>query len=169
MVNPCIFLKNIHIMRTFLTLISALLFLNVLFAQNNAVKITNLETNEVILLQEGQRIRVITVEGRKHSGKLNILEDGSIIVHKTQLTLNQIEKMKPHPLGQTIITSFIFVYLGVGIAVSGLAIALFTDVPAIGYGTAIAGLGISYFGFTGVNFMKGYHIADGYSYQLVKI
>ncbi len=156
-------------MSKFLTLIAALFFLNVLFAQNNAIKITNPNTDEVILLQEGQRIRVNTIEGRKHSGKLNILDDGSIIVHRTQLTLDQIEKMKPHPLSQTIATSIIFVYVGLGVTFGSLLVAALTNTPVVAYVGGIGGLGITYFGFTGVNFMKGYHIADGYSYQLVKI
>lgn len=155
-------------MKTILFIAISFLFLNVLHAQNNAIKITNLETNEIVVLNEGQRIRVTTVEGRKHSGKLQILDDNSIIVHKTQLTLSEIEKMKSHPLGQTIITSFIFIYVGFGLTVTGLLIGAFSDVPAA-YAAAIPGLGITYFGFTGVNILQGYHIADGYSYELVKI
>lgn len=155
-------------MKTILFIAISFLFLNVLHAQNNAIKITNLETNEIVVLNEGQRIRVTTVEGRKHSGKLQILDDNSIIVHKTQLTLSEIEKMKAHPLGMTIITSFVFVYIGSAIAGISALVAILGSEPIALVGL-IPGGALLYGGFTGTNILQGYHIADGYSYELVKI
>lgn len=155
-------------MKNILILACSLFFINMLSAQNNAIKITDLITNDVILLEDGQRVRVTTLEGKKHSGVLRILEDNSIVVHHTQLTLDQIKKMKAHPLLLTIVTSALFVYTGLITTGASLLIASYGG-ELIGLVGLIPGAGLLYGGFTGTNILQGYSIYDDYSFELVKI
>ncbi len=155
-------------MKNILILACALFFINLLSAQNNAIKITDIITNDIIILEAGKRIRVTTVEGKKHSGVLRILEDNSIVVHNTQLTLDQISKMKPHPLLLTVVTSALFVYTGLITAGLSLIIASFGG-EAIGLVGLIPAAGLLYGGIKGTNILQGYSITDDYSFELVKI
>lgn len=154
-------------MKNTILLVLTLVFTNILVAQNNAIKITNLETSEVKVLEEGQRIRVTTTEGKKHSGKLDILDDGSIMVHFTKLRLDEIEKMKWHPWAMTAIQSVFFVYVGSIVFLGSIAVGLLGE--PLAFIGIIPGGAMLYGGITGINVLQGYHIADGYRYELVRI
>lgn len=155
-------------MKNVALLIFSLLFTSILYAQNNAIKITNMVTNEVITIEQNTRIRVKTVDGDKYSGLFTIQNDNSLRVDGHLLSLDQIEKIKRHPLLLNLAISIPIVYIGLITTGVGALVAAFSNEPAL-YALIVPGALITYFGFTGPNPLPAFKIVDDWHYELVNI
>tara|TARA_B100001059_G_C17287424_1_gene311110 strand:- start:65 stop:418 length:354 start_codon:yes stop_codon:yes gene_type:complete len=96
-------------MKKLLLLIIGLFFINVAMSQNNALKITNLNTNKEKIIKENRRIKLKTSDGRKIKGRFKVENNSNIIIDDVRINLTDIEELKRNPLLTSILTSLIYV------------------------------------------------------------
>lgn len=147
-------------MKKHLFVFVALFFFTTVFSQNGFVKITNEESGKTVLLKEKSRIRIKTFDGKRISGRFQIINDSTMLLKKKEISLVNIKKIKRNPLAMTIATDVVLFYTG-AIVIGVLAISEATAAAAIvgGGGTALAMI-------LGPNFLKGYS-ADKYKVEFV--
>lgn len=159
---------KLNLMKNVALLFFALFCTQFLFAQANALKLTNTETEEVIIISENKRVRVKTIDGKKYSGKFTLQDSSSILVDKHLVTLDELVKIKRHPLVQNIFVSSLFIFHGLVFTAVGIDLVLLSGLPILAL-TAIPGVALTYFGFTGPNLKKAYKVAGNWKYELVTI
>lgn len=159
---------KLNLMKNIALLFFALFVTQLLFAQANALKLTNTETEEVIIIPENKRVRVKTVDGKKYSGRFTVQDSSSILVDKHLVTLDELVKIKRHPLVQNIIVSSLFIWSGLVFTVVGLWMVSWSGQPILAL-AGLPGVTLTYFGFTGPNLKKAYKVAGNWKYELVTI
>lgn len=151
-----------------------LFFLTFSFAQTHTLHITNTETQKERLIKEYKRIRAKTVTGEKFQGRFTIIDENTIALEGITLTLSEIEKIKRHPLFNTIFIKSNLVHIGgvslfLGILGTGLSSAS-NDQGTINYGFVIGGAVILAGGIYGAikspNLNKGYHINKKWKFSI---
>ena len=140
-------------MKKILFVLVALLFTSLIFSQNSTVKITNQKTGTTRVFQEKSRIRIKTIDGKKITGRFQILNDSTMLLKGKEVSLSDIAKIKRNPLVMTVATDVVFFYAGA----TAIAVIAFLGGPApaaiIGGGGTIAAM------LLGPNFLKGYPIS----------
>ena len=137
-------------MKKILFVLVAMLFASLVFSQNSAVKITNQKTGTTRLFKEKTRIRIKTVEGKRITGRFQILNDSTMLVKGKVINLSEIAKIKRNPLLMTVATDVVLFYTA-AVAVAIIAFAGGTA-PA-----AIFGVGATFTTMIlGPNVLKGY-------------
>jgi hypothetical protein len=119
-----------------------------------------------IIIKENKRIRIKTVDGQKISGRFKIIGKETILIKKKKIELANIEKIKRNPLLISIITNGLFIYVGAGITIVGVAVGGITSQSSL-FLLAIPGAGMIYSGIKSPNFLKGYKKDNKWKYQLI--
>lgn len=146
-------------------LLLSLLFINVFFSQENLLKIANVVSNEETTIKENKRIRVITADGKKLSGRFHIVDENSIMIKNTVINLDSIVKLKRHPLLLSLITDYHFIYFGSIIVGAAIIVAAYAqEVGVLVF--AIPGILMIHAGWKGVNFLGSYKIKDNWKYEI---
>ena len=141
-------------MKKVLFTLVALLFTSLIFSQNSTVKITNQKTGITKIFQEKSRIRIKTLDGKKITGRFQILNDSTMLLKGTVISLADITKIKRNPLMLTIATDVVLFVVGVTTA-GGLSYnAGRVSAPAAIALAATAGIMV-----IGPNILKGYPIS----------
>lgn len=136
-------------MQKLIIVLVAILFSSLIFSQNAVINISNQKTGVTLILQEKSRIRIKTVDGKKITGRFQILNDSTLLLRGKEISLANIKKIKRNPLAMTIATDVILFVVG----------GTITAVTAFSDGTEIAVLlGTTTLGtmLLGPNFLKGY-------------
>lgn len=136
-------------MQKLIIVLVAILFSSLTFSQNAVINISNQKTGVTLILQEKSRIRIKTVDGKKITGRFQILNDSTLLLSGKEISLANIKKIKRNPLAMTIATDVILFVVG----------GTITAVTAFSDGTEIAVLlGTTTLGtmLLGPNFLKGY-------------
>lgn len=136
-------------MQKLIIVLVAILFSSLIFSQNAVINISNQKTGVTLILQEKSRIRIKTVDGKKITGRFQILNDSTLLLSGKEISLANIKKIKRNPLAMTIATDVILFVVG----------GTITAVTAFSDGTEIAVLlGTTTLGtmLLGPNFLKGY-------------
>lgn len=115
--------------KLFLLIISVFCF-NVATSQNNAIKITNLNSNKEKIIKENRRIKLKTSDGRKIKGRFKVENNSTIIINDLQINLADIEELKRNPLFTSIFTSGFLIYGGAITAGFGFLIGALVDTTA---------------------------------------
>ncbi|MFN2396968.1 MAG: hypothetical protein ABR597_14910 [Bacteroidales bacterium] len=152
--------------KIFLILIS-LFFFNQLIAQNQAIKITNINTNKEKIIKENKRIKLKTFDGRKIKGRFMIENDSTIIVDNVQIELSDIDALKRNPLLTSILISGSLIYGGVLTAGFGVIIGVWIDSTA--FWLAIPAAGMIYTGIKSPNFNKNHKTDKGWKFEIINI
>ena len=137
-------------MKKFLFVLAAILSSNLIFSQNAAVKIVDQKTGNTIIIQEKSRIRIKTFDGKRITGRFQILNDSTMLLKGKEISLENIKKIKRNPLVMTIATDVVVLFVG-GTVTAILAFSG-TTAPAVifGGGGSLAAM------ILGPNFLKGY-------------
>ncbi|WP_339663156.1 hypothetical protein [uncultured Polaribacter sp.] len=146
----------------------AFFFMHSTFSQERFIKITNQISKKEIIIKENKRIRVKTIDGNKFSGRFKIVNNGTILIDDQEIDLENIEKIKRDALLVSVFTNGFLVYIGTGVAITGVFIAIFTSNPAATL-LIIPGAGLVYGGFKSPNFLKGFKKTSDWSYELITI
>lgn len=111
-------------------------------AQQKAIEITNINTAKIKVYEENQRIKVRTLDGKKHVGNLTFSDNETIIINDQSIKMDSILSIKKQPklLGTirtvVLITGLAIVGSSIIVAASGgnAAFLLFT----VGSGVTIS-------------------------------
>ena len=137
-------------------LITSLFFVNLIFSQNNVVKIVEEKTGNTILIKEISRIRVKTFDGKRITGRFKIINDSTMLLKGKEISLTNIKKIKRNPLAMTVATDVALLVVGGSISV----IAIYVGGAAPG---------IIFSGGTLATMVLGPNILKGYSSNKYKI
>ena len=151
-------------MRILLILFISSFFSNLIFAQEGVLKIVNQTSEKEILIKENKRIK--TIEGQKISGRFRIIGKETILIRKKKIKLADIEKIKRNPLLVSIVTNGLFIYVGAGIAIVGVAVGGITNQSSL-FLLTIPGVGMIYNGIKSPNLLKGYKKDSNWKYELI--
>ena len=151
-------------MKTLLTLAIVVFFLNSSYAQEKFLKISNLKKE--ILIKEGKRVRVKTVQGGKISGKLQIVDDNTILVKNIKISIGDILKIKRNPLALTILSTGLFVFSS--LYTLGIAILIEAFVGNGGILLTIPAAAFFYISTKPPNLLKGYKNTDGWNIKVIE-
>lgn len=154
-------------MKKILLILISLFFFNQLIAQNQAIKITNINTNKEKIIEENKRIKLKTFDGRKIKGRFMIENDSTIIVDNVRIQLSDIDALKRNPLLTSILTSGFLIYGGVLTAGFGVIIGVWVDSTA--FWLAIPAAGMIYTGIKSPNFNKNHKTDRGWKFEIIKI
>jgi hypothetical protein len=84
------------------------------FSQQKAIEVTNIQTGKVKVFAENQRIKIRTLDGKKHVGNLKILDSLSFTVNNQSVKIESLKSIKLQPKTLATIKTVVFA--------SGLAI-----------------------------------------------
>ena len=84
------------------------------FSQQKAIEDTNIQTGKVKVFTENQRIKIRTLDGKKHVGNLKILDSLSFMVNNQSVKIESLKSIKLQPKTLATIKTVVFA--------SGLAI-----------------------------------------------
>jgi hypothetical protein len=153
-------------MKALLLVYLCFLSFNFLNAQKRHLKITNDVSLEEVIINEGKRIRIYSNDGKKLSGKFNIVDDTSILIKKSKVAIQDIVLIKKHPLAQTLIGNVLLIGGGAAVALIGVAVADYAK-DAFPLVLLIPAGGMIYMGIATPNIMKAYRKRDNWKYQIV--
>jgi hypothetical protein len=133
-------------------------------AQEMSILVQNKNSEKSIYLEQNKRIKVVTTDGRRYFGRFTVVDDKTISINNTLISLTSIEKIKRKSLVSTIATPIVC-YVAVYLILGGTAVA------AIG-GRSFApiGLGLISTGFAlpPIALISNKHPKDQWRYTLVE-
>jgi hypothetical protein len=148
----------------FLLIISAFFF-NVVIAQNNAIKITNLNTNKEKVFKENRKIKLKTSDGQKIKGRFIVENNNTIIIDDVRINLTDIEELKRNPLLTSILISGFLIYGGAITVGFAVLIGVFADSSA--FWLPIPAAGMIYTGIKSPNLNKNHKIDKGWKFEII--
>lgn len=89
------------------------------FSQQKAIEITNIKTGKVLFFEENQRVKIRTLDGKKHIGNLKISDSLSFTVNNQSVKMDSLQSIKKQPKKLATIKT---VVLATGLAVVGTSI-----------------------------------------------
>ncbi|MES2543935.1 MAG: hypothetical protein V4548_03555 [Bacteroidota bacterium] len=146
-------------------LLISLFFITLCYSQENFLKITNSATQEESIIKENKRIRILTVDGKKLSGKFSIVDENSIMIKNTVVNIDQIVKLKRHPLGLILFTDYIFIYTGAIVVALAVLVAGLSGEPGLIL-LAAPGVFLIHAGSKGVNILGSYKTKQNWKYEI---
>ena len=114
---------------------------NSLFSQEQGILLEKKNSERIDFLKEHKRVKVVTTNGKELYGRFSILNDSTIAINSTTISLKSIAKIKRKSM-TSLITSPVVPIIGVIFILGGTAVA------ATGCSGAIAGVGMISSGFT---------------------
>ena len=154
-------------MKKIFLIIIGLFFFNLLVAQNQAIKITNINTNKEKIIKENKRIKLKTFDGQKVKGRFKIENNSTIIVDNVRIDLSDIDALKRNPLLTSIFTSGFLIYGGAIAAGFGVLIGVLVDSTA--FWLTIPAAGMIYTGIKSPNFNKNHKTDKGWKFEIITI
>ena len=154
-------------MKKITLLLFSLLFVNLILAQANAIKITNQASAKEIIIKESKRIRVQTTDGQKISGRFSIVDGTTLLIKDQRIDLADIESIKRHPLLTSLFTSTFFIYGGALAVGFGALIGILVDSSA--YYLIIPGAAMIYTGIKSPNFNRNFKKDKNWTFELITL
>jgi len=136
-------------------------------AQENSLKITSESSDKKVVMKEKKRVRIKTKEGRKISGRFEIIAKDSIKINKATISLDEIVEIKRNPLLTSILISGILIYAGSLTAGVAVVAGVFAETSA--YYLLIPAGGLIYTGLRSPNFYKKYKLNGEWSIEIIEI
>ena len=68
-----------------------------LIAQDRAIEITNIKSGKIKLFEQNQRVKLRTVDGKKHVGNLQFSDDNTIVIGNSSFPADSIQSIKSQP------------------------------------------------------------------------
>jgi len=67
------------------------------FPQQKAVEVTNIYTGKVKILEENQRIKIRTLDGKKYVGNLKFSDSLTIVIDNQSIKIDSLKSIKKQP------------------------------------------------------------------------
>ncbi len=67
------------------------------FSQQKAVEITNIKTGKVKTFEENQRVKIRTLDGKKHIGNLKFSDSLTIVINNQSIEIDSLQSIKKQP------------------------------------------------------------------------
>lgn len=136
-------------------------------AQKRALEISNSETNKKVVIKENKRIKILTTDGRKLSGRFAIEDENTLLVRNQGIAFSDIAGIKRDPLLLSIFTSGFLIYAGAITMGVGTIIGIFVE--SSGFLLAIPGAAMIYGGIKSPNLLKNYKSDSNWSIKVIQI
>ena len=159
--------KKPIVMKKVMFLLFSLFFVNLIFSQENAIKIMNQTSKKEVVIKENRRIKIKTKDGQKISGRFKIETNNFILIKNKRIDLRDIEEIKRNSLFLSIFTSGVFLYGGTLLAGFSVVAGVFIDSSFLLFGIPAAGL--IYAGIKPPNFQKNYTNKSNWTFELITI
>lgn len=153
-------------MKKIAILLFSLLFVNLLFAQEGGIKISNETSKKEIIIKENKRIKIKTTDGRKISGRFKVEDGNTILIKNERIDFSDIESIKRNSLVFSILTSSLLIYAGV--ITIGVAVIIAALGESSAYLLTIPAAGLIYTGIKPPNFQKKYKSDSNWSFKGLK-
>ena len=79
-------------------------FTNIANSQNKGVTMTSTAYGKTAFFKENKRVRIKTVDGELHRGRLKIIDNQTILIDGEAIALDSVLQIKRHSLAVTIIS-----------------------------------------------------------------
>ena len=158
--------KHIFMKKLFLFIISVFFF-NGVMSQNNAIKITNLNTNKEKIIKENRRIKLKTSDGQKIKGRFKVENNSTIIIDDVRINLSDIEELKRNPLLTSILTSGLLIYGGA--ITAGFAVLIGALADSTAFWLVLPAAGMIYTGIKSPNINKNHKTDKGWEFEIISI
>jgi hypothetical protein len=89
------------------------------FSQQKAIEVTNIQTGKVKVFAENQRIKIRTLDGKKHVGNLKILDSLSFTVNNQSVKIESLKSIKLQPKTLATVKTVVF---ATGLAIVGASL-----------------------------------------------
>lgn len=86
---------------------------NTVFSQQRTIEITNIQAGKVKFFEENQRIKIRTLDRKKHIGILKFQDGQTIIIKDQYIKIDSLQSIKNQPKGLTVVKT---VVLAAGLA-----------------------------------------------------
>ena len=136
-------------------------------AQKRALEISNSETNKQIIIKENKRIKILTTDGQKLSGRFAIEDENALLIRNQNIAFTDIASIKRDPLLLSIFTSGFLIYAGAITIGVGTIIGIFAE--SSGFLLAIPGAAMIYAGIKSPNVLKNYKSDSNWSFKIVEL
>lgn len=94
------------------------------FSQQRLIEITNVKTGKVKVFEENQRIKIRTLDGKKHIGNLKFSDSLSFTVNNQSVEIDSLQSIKKQPKTLATIKTVVLV---VGLAIVGSSLIAASD------------------------------------------
>jgi hypothetical protein len=147
-----------------LLLLSVLLIVPA-YAQQQDLKITNLESGKEMIIKEGKRVRVKNNIGQEFSGRFVSKGKEAIVIDGMTIQLSNMEEGRRNSVLLSVFTRGFLIYGGAVVAGMGVLIGAFGN-PA-GFILIIPGAALIYAGIKTKGFNKRYRAEDNWIFELI--
>ena len=94
------------------------------FSQHRTIEITNIRTGKVKVFEENHRIKIRTLDGKKHIGNLKISDTLSFTVNNQSVKIDSLQSIKYQPKTLATVKTVVLI---VGLAIVGASIVAASD------------------------------------------
>ena len=136
-------------------------------AQKRALEISNSETNKQVIIKENKRIKILTIDGQKLSGRFAIENEDTLQIRNQSIPFSDIASIKRDPLLLSIFTSGFLIYAGAITVGVGTIIGIFAE--SSGFLLAIPGAAMIYAGIKSPNVLKNYKSDSNWSFKVIEV
>ena len=110
-------MKNILYVLVFLASLTS-------FSQQKSIEITNVKTGKTKYFEENQRIKIRTLDGKKHVGNLKFSDSLSFTVNNQSIKIDSLQSIKKQPKTMATIKTVVFI---TGLAIVGASLVAASD------------------------------------------
>ncbi len=100
------------------------LFSLTVFSQQRLIEITNVKTGKTKVFEENQRVKIRTLDGKKHIGNLEFSDNLSFTVNNQSVKIDSLQSIKKQPKTLATVKTVVLV---VGLAIVGSSLVAASD------------------------------------------
>lgn len=134
-------------------------------AQIQHLVLENDERDEIHILEDNQMVRVVTINGERHKGKMQIVDANTISIKNALIPLTDIDKIKKHSKLVAVLLGTVVIYFSSVAIGAGVLIAIFGEVAGGAALTAVGILGVVG-AANGINLNRAYKRYQGWTYRV---
>lgn len=94
------------------------------FSQQRLIEITNVKTGKVKVFEENQRVKIRTLDGKKHIGNLKFSDSLSFTVNNRSIKIDSLQSIKKEPKTMATIKTVVLI---TGLATVGTSLIAASD------------------------------------------
>jgi hypothetical protein len=89
------------------------------FSQQKTIEITNIKTGKIKVYEENQRIKIRTLDGKKHIGNLHFSDNQTLLINNQSIKIDSLQSIKKQPKGLGTLKTIV---LATGLSVIGASL-----------------------------------------------
>jgi len=99
-----------------------LFFSFTVFSQHRAIEITNIESGKTKVYEENQRIKIRTLDGKKHVGAVTFTDNETIVVDNQSIKIDSLQSIKSQPKVMGTVKTIVL-FTGLAVVATSLVVA----------------------------------------------